>query len=95
MDSQIKRDSCRPSRHSFNALLLEVPSASTVKWWLLCAEGNTRAAIHLETLWNEPPVTHAFSLLCGYPLSGFPGQNHESYHQVRHHMQVHHAEQAR
>lgn len=63
---------------------------------VLWAEGNSSAAMRLEKLWNEPAVTHAFSLLCGYLLSGFPGQNHESYHQVCDtHTHVHHAEQAR
>jgi hypothetical protein len=41
---------------------------------VLWAEGNTRAAIHLEELWNELAYQHAFSLLCAYPISVFPDQ---------------------
>ncbi|MEP6935911.1 MAG: MEDS domain-containing protein [Nitrospirota bacterium] len=63
---------------------------------VLWAQGNTKAAIRLEALWNELAATHAFSLLCGYPMSGFPNQNHETFHQVCHaHTHVHQAEQAR
>lgn len=41
---------------------------------VLWAEGKTRAAIRLEELWNELATRHTFSLLCGYPMSGFPDQ---------------------
>jgi hypothetical protein len=41
---------------------------------MLWAEGKTRAAIRLEELWNELASQHAFSLLCAYPMSGFPDQ---------------------
>lgn len=58
---------------------------------VLWAEGKTRAAIRLEELWNELATRHAFSLLCGYPVSGFPNQdNNESFQQVCHaHTHVH------
>jgi excisionase family DNA binding protein len=42
---------------------------------LLVEEGNHAAAVRLEELWNELRTTHAFSLLCGYPLDGFSGES--------------------
>jgi MEDS: MEthanogen/methylotroph, DcmR Sensory domain len=41
---------------------------------VLWAEGKTQAAIRLEELGNELASQHAFSLLCAYPMSGFPDQ---------------------
>jgi hypothetical protein len=41
---------------------------------VLWAEGQSRAAIRLEELWNELATRHAFSLLCAYPIAGFPDQ---------------------
>lgn len=41
---------------------------------VLWAEGQTRAALRLEELWNELATRHAFSLLCAYPIAGFPDQ---------------------
>src|SRR6185436_5837333 len=41
---------------------------------LLWAEGKYDAAINLEELWNALQKTHAFSLFCSYPMSGFGGQ---------------------
>jgi PAS domain S-box-containing protein len=38
---------------------------------LLWAEGNRRAAIRLEELWNELGKTHSFTLFCAYPMEGF------------------------
>lgn len=38
---------------------------------LLCADGNPDAAIRMERLWNDLIASHSFSLLCGYPMSGF------------------------
>jgi hypothetical protein len=38
---------------------------------VLVQDGLTAAAIHLEGLWNELAMTHAFSLLCGYALGHF------------------------
>ncbi|MEO7858863.1 MAG: MEDS domain-containing protein [Nitrospirales bacterium] len=62
---------------------------------VLWAQGNTSAAIQLEKLWNELAQSRAFSLLCAYPMSGFPNQNHESYHHVcQVHDQIHPSEQA-
>lgn len=50
---------------------------------VLWAEGKTRAAILLEELGNELASQHAFSLLCAYPMSGFPDQkNNLSFLQV-------------
>lgn len=40
---------------------------------LLVAKGNPAAALRLETFWNTLQQSHAFSLLCGYPLEGFDG----------------------
>ena len=58
---------------------------------VLWAEGKTRAAIWLEELWNELATRHAFSLLCGYPMSGFAEQPDSlSFLQVCHtHTHVH------
>lgn len=39
---------------------------------LLCAEGNTDAAIHLEQLWNQLAGKYSFHLHCAYSLSLFP-----------------------
>jgi signal transduction histidine kinase len=41
---------------------------------LLIEQGNLAAAVHLEELWNELGQTHAFSLLCAYPMAGFSGE---------------------
>jgi signal transduction histidine kinase len=41
---------------------------------LLWAEGKYDAALSLERLWNDLQKTHAFSLYCSYPMSGFGGQ---------------------
>jgi excisionase family DNA binding protein len=42
---------------------------------LLVEEGNHAAAVRLEELWNELRTTHAFSLMCGYPIDGFGGES--------------------
>ncbi|MEK6642011.1 MAG: MEDS domain-containing protein [Nitrospirota bacterium] len=61
---------------------------------VLWTEGKTRAAIRLEELGNELASQHAFSLLCAYPMSGFPDQkNNLSFLQVcRAHTHVHPAQ---
>ena len=58
---------------------------------VLWAEGKTRAAIRLEELRNELATRHAFSLLCAYPMSGFPNQKEDlSFLRVCHtHSHVH------
>ena len=38
---------------------------------ILWAEGNVRAALALEDLWNELRERYPFRLFCGYPTSGF------------------------
>ena len=38
---------------------------------LLLEAGDAAAALRLEAMWNELQETHAFSLMCGYPLDGF------------------------
>jgi signal transduction histidine kinase len=43
---------------------------------LLWAEGNARAAIDLEDLWNNLAHTYSFTLRCAYPLSGFNRTEH-------------------
>jgi hypothetical protein len=40
---------------------------------LLCAGGNTNAAIELEKAGNDLIQTNNVDILCGYPLSGFHG----------------------
>ena len=39
---------------------------------LLWAEGNTKGALKLESLWNELAHTSSFSRLCGYPVGDSP-----------------------
>ena len=41
---------------------------------LLAAEGMHAAALRLEQLWNELRQVHTFSLMCGYPIDGFDGE---------------------
>lgn len=38
---------------------------------LLWAQGKPEAAVQLEQLWNDLAQTHAFSLRCAYPITGF------------------------
>jgi hypothetical protein len=38
---------------------------------LLWADGNTKAAVRLEELWNELAKKYTFSLLCAYPMQYF------------------------
>lgn len=61
---------------------------------VLWAEGRSREAIRLEELWNELATRHTFSLLCGYPMSGFPDHKENlSFLQVCHtHTHVHPAQ---
>lgn len=61
---------------------------------VLWAEGKTRASLRLEELWNELAKQYTFSLLCGYPMSGFPDQKENlSFLQVCHtHTDVHPAQ---
>lgn len=41
---------------------------------VLCAEGNMRAALRLEELWNEAGLVHELSLLCAYGIGEFREQ---------------------
>lgn len=43
---------------------------------LLWSEGKCDAAIRLEQLWNNLAKTHAFSLRCAYPITGFDHHEH-------------------
>ncbi len=43
---------------------------------LLWAEGNTEGALRLEQLWNQIAQSHAFSLVCAYPLGMFYQSDH-------------------
>jgi PAS domain S-box-containing protein len=43
---------------------------------LLWAAGNIEGALRLEQLWNDLARTHAFSLRCAYPMSGFNREKH-------------------
>lgn len=45
---------------------------------ILWSQGNPQAAIRLEELWNELAGVHPFSLLCGYWMSNFKGQNDDT-----------------
>jgi signal transduction histidine kinase len=38
---------------------------------ILWRDGNTRAAVHLEQLWNEASERHAFVLFCAYSMGHF------------------------
>ncbi len=38
---------------------------------ILWANGDTRAALRLEELWNELMKEQTLTLLCGYPMSNF------------------------
>ncbi|WP_250532488.1 MEDS domain-containing protein, partial [Caballeronia sp. ATUFL_F1_KS39] len=40
---------------------------------ILCARGESGAALRLEQLWNDLARKHAFSLLCAYPTRVFKG----------------------
>jgi len=42
---------------------------------LLCAEGNTNAAIQIEQTGNDLLKTHNAEILCGYPISVFQGED--------------------
>jgi hypothetical protein len=48
-----------------------VQEMGTVLW----AQGNTRAALRVEELWNEIAPLHAFSLVCAYPTSAYSAEN--------------------
>lgn len=41
---------------------------------VLWVDGNRDAAYQLEQLWNELAKSHAFTLYCAYPMSGFGGE---------------------
>jgi PAS domain S-box-containing protein len=43
---------------------------------LLWAEGKPQEAIRVEQLWNDLAKSHSFSLLCGYPITGFNNERH-------------------
>jgi PAS domain S-box-containing protein len=45
---------------------------------LLCAEGKTDVAIHLEQLWNQLAGKYSFHLHCAYALSLFPHAHNAS-----------------
>jgi signal transduction histidine kinase len=42
---------------------------------LLWSEGKYGAAIHLERLWNDLALSHAFSLRCAYPMKCFADES--------------------
>jgi signal transduction histidine kinase len=44
--------------------------------FLLWAKGNAEAALRLEQLWNALAKSHALSLRCAYPMSGFDREEH-------------------
>jgi len=52
---------------------------------LLWAEGNGKAAIRLEKLWNQLSRSHTFALFCAYPMGGFRSSaNAESFLHICH-----------
>ena len=51
---------------------------------LLCAQGNYKAAVRLEELWNELGRVHSFSLFCAYPLRLFSGMGEDNARAFRH-----------
>ncbi|HEX7252504.1 MAG TPA: ATP-binding protein [Thermoanaerobaculia bacterium] len=44
---------------------------------VLCSQGDRRAAVELEELWNDLGRRRAFSLLCSYPIDEFSDEAHE------------------
>ncbi len=46
---------------------------------VLLSEGNARAAIQLEALWNNLREKYPFSLFCAYPIDGFTGSEAAKY----------------
>jgi signal transduction histidine kinase len=53
-----------------------VPGAATVRAYgemvdLLWKDGNQKAAIRLEEMWNEIAAVHSFALLCAYVMDNF------------------------
>jgi PAS domain S-box-containing protein len=73
----------RPDGERFNAVIGDVIASSAARGVtgrvrafgemvaLLCADGNARAAIRLEKLWEELRLVRPFSLLCAYPMGTF------------------------
>lgn len=52
---------------------------------LLCERNQHDAAMHLDFLWNRLATKHTFSLLCAYPLSAFPKEEHaQAFHTICH-----------
>jgi PAS domain S-box-containing protein len=49
---------------------------------LLASEGNARAAVRLEDLWNRLREAYGFSLFCAYPLSGLGPLSEEEFHSI-------------
>src|SRR5579864_4608779 len=50
---------------------------------LLWQQGNSKAVIELERLWNELGRSHSFFLRCGYPLGAFDREEHrESFSKI-------------
>lgn len=77
----------RPDRQLFLSVLAEVMTCASdhgrrrVRAFgemvaLLCNEGKSDAALELEALWNEAAQYYEFSLLCAYPMSTFPSEEH-------------------
>jgi PAS domain S-box-containing protein len=77
----------RPDRRLFQSILADIIARASdhgkrrVRAFgemvaLLCIEGHSDAALELEALWNEAAQHHEFSLLCAYPMSTFPSEEH-------------------
>jgi len=77
------RDDIVPEGHRFTAAVEPILTAAAGRYPgkpvraygemvdVLWKQGHTRAAIKLETLWNDLARSHRFSLLCGYAMGNF------------------------
>lgn len=62
---------CAPTEH--NQSPVAIFGEMVAQLW---AEGNTKAVLRLEQLWNELAKTHDFSLRCAYPIGSFYHEAH-------------------
>ena len=50
---------------------------------LLCGEGNVRAMIRLEEMWNALGAKHSFTLLCAYDRENLTREGRDAFNGVR------------
>jgi hypothetical protein len=76
-----------PNEHLFLKVIGQIISSSALNTpvriygemvAVLWAQGQHRAALRLEELWNTLAMQLDFSLLCGYPSSAFEGADQSS-----------------